>query len=38
MTTANETGRGDIEDLLPWHAAGTLSPRDTQRVETALAE
>jgi hypothetical protein len=38
MTTANESGRGDIEDLLPWHAAGTLSPRDTQRVETALAE
>jgi hypothetical protein len=38
MTTANESGRGDIEDLLPWHAAGTLSPRDVQRVETALAE
>ena len=38
MTTANESGRGDIEDLLPWHAAGTLSPRDMQRVETALAE
>jgi hypothetical protein len=37
MTTANESGRGDIEDLLPWHAAGTLSPRDMQRVETALA-
>jgi hypothetical protein len=37
MTTANESGRGDIEDLLPWHAAGTLSLRDTQRVETALA-
>jgi hypothetical protein len=38
MTTANQSGRGDIEDLLPWHAAGTLSPRDVQRVETALAE
>jgi hypothetical protein len=38
MTTANESGRGDIEDLLPWHAAGTLSPRDMQRVETALIE
>jgi hypothetical protein len=38
MTTANESGRGDIEDLLPWHAAGTLSPRDMQRVETALAD
>jgi anti-sigma factor RsiW len=37
MTTANESGRGDVEDLLPWHAAGTLSPRDMQRVETALA-
>ncbi|MGA3139604.1 MAG: hypothetical protein ABSD09_12090 [Xanthobacteraceae bacterium] len=37
MTTANESGRGDIEDLLPWHAAGTLSPRDAHRVETALA-
>lgn len=38
MMTANESGRGDIEDLLPWHAAGTLSPRDMQRVETALAD
>lgn len=38
MTTANESGRGDIEDLLPWHAAGTLSSRDMQRVETALTE
>jgi hypothetical protein len=38
MTTANESGRDDIEDLLPWHAAGTLSPHDTRRVETALAE
>jgi hypothetical protein len=38
MTTANQSGRGDIEDLLPWHAAGTLSPHDTQRVQTALAE
>ena len=28
MTTANESERGDIEDLLPWHAAGTLSSRD----------
>jgi hypothetical protein len=24
--------------LLPWHAAGTLSARDAQRVETALAD
>jgi|AmaraimetFIIA100_FD_contig_61_1512928_length_885_multi_7_in_0_out_0_1 hypothetical protein len=26
-----------IETLLPWHAAGTLSRRDAQRVEEALA-
>ncbi|MGH6788054.1 MAG: hypothetical protein ACRECC_00040 [Pseudolabrys sp.] len=29
---------GDIEQLLPWHAAGTLSRRDAQRVEDALAK
>jgi hypothetical protein len=29
--------RHEIEALLPWHAAGTLSRRDTQRVEQALA-
>src|SRR5690242_6178353 len=29
--------RQDIEELLPWHAAGTLSRRDAQRVEDALA-
>ena len=29
--------RSDIEDLLPWHAAGTLTRRETQRVEAALA-
>jgi anti-sigma factor RsiW len=28
---------GEIEALLPWHAAGTLSARDTRRVEAALA-
>ncbi len=28
---------GEIEMLLPWHAAGTLNPRDTRRVEEALA-
>ncbi|MHB8266970.1 hypothetical protein [Bradyrhizobium sp.] len=28
---------GEIEALLPWHAAGTLSTRDTRRVEDALA-
>ena len=30
-------GRQEIEELLPWHAAGTLSRRDAQRVEDALA-
>jgi len=30
--------RQDIEQLLPWHAAGTLSRRDAQRVENALAQ
>jgi hypothetical protein len=28
---------GEIEVLLPWHAAGTLNPRDARRVEEALA-
>ena len=28
---------GEIEALLPWHAAGTLSARDARRVEEALA-
>lgn len=28
----------EIEALLPWHAAGTLSARDTRRVEEALAK
>ena len=27
----------EIEMLLPWHAAGTLNPRDSRRVEEALA-
>ncbi len=30
--------RRKIEELLPWHAAGTLSDRDAQRVEAALAQ
>ena len=29
--------RQEVEELLPWHAAGTLSRRDAQRVEEALA-
>ena len=37
MTTKNKEAHSDIEELLPWHAAGTLSRRDTQRVEEALA-
>ena len=37
MNTVNENERKDIEELLPWHAAGTLSRRDAQRVEAALA-
>jgi hypothetical protein len=32
-----EAPQGDVEALLPWHAAGTLSRRDAQRVEEALA-
>jgi anti-sigma factor RsiW len=27
----------EIEMLLPWHAAGTLNPRDARRVDEALA-
>src|SRR5947209_18404287 len=30
--------REEIEALLPWHAAGTLSRRDSERVEQALAQ
>ncbi len=37
MNTANERELSDIEGLLPWHAAGTLGRRETQRVEAALA-
>ena len=32
-----EPERYEIEALLPWHAAGTLSRRDADRVEQALA-
>jgi hypothetical protein len=34
---ALEQDPGEIEALLPWHAAGTLSARDTRRVDDALA-
>ncbi len=39
MNTTNKQApeHDEIETLLPWHAAGTLSRRDTQRVEEALA-
>lgn len=37
MNAAKESEPSDIELLLPWHAAGTLSQRDKQRVEAALA-
>jgi len=37
MNTANERDRSEIEELLPWHAAGTLGDRDAQSVEAALA-
>jgi len=38
MTEINkQPGRHEIEELLPWHAAGTLSRRDADRVEQALA-
>lgn len=36
MSTTGKEAHGDIEELLPWHAAGTLSRRDAQRVEDAL--
>ncbi|HUI94734.1 MAG TPA: hypothetical protein VLX44_03185 [Xanthobacteraceae bacterium] len=39
MNTMTERAddREEIETLLPWHAAGTLSRRDAERVERALA-
>ncbi len=38
MNTINkEPERHEIEALLPWHAVGTLSRRDADRVEQALA-
>src|ERR1700748_3009051 len=38
MTAINKRpGRHKIEELLPWHATGTLSRRDADRVEQALA-
>src|SRR5438093_10495000 len=37
MNTKIKEMQQDIELLLPWHAAGTLSRRDAARVEQALA-
>lgn len=37
MNTKNKEAHSDIEELLPWHAAGTLSRSDARRVEDALA-
>ena len=39
MNTANRIQRepSEIELLLPWYAAGTLEPHETQQVEAALA-
>jgi anti-sigma-K factor RskA len=39
MTTLNAKTRErhDIEQLLPWHAAGALSPQEAGRVQAALA-
>lgn len=37
MNATKQETPGDIEALLPWHAAGTLSRRDAARVEEALA-
>jgi hypothetical protein len=34
---AQDLQRQDLEALLPWHAAGTLNRRDSERVEAALA-
>lgn len=36
MNTTDKQAPSDIEELLPWHAAGTLNRRDSQRVEEAL--
>ncbi len=33
----SETERREIEDLLPWHAAGALGRREAERLEAALA-
>ena len=37
MAINKQRGQHKIEQLLPWHAMGTLSRRDADRVEQALA-
>ena len=37
MNTAKQSEPSEIELLLPWYAAGTLDPRESQQVEAALA-
>jgi hypothetical protein len=37
MNTTKNQAPDQIEELLPWHAAGTLSRREAERVEEALA-
>lgn len=34
----NAPERSELEDLLPWHASGTLSRREAEQVEAALAD
>jgi len=38
MNTTDEREANEIEELLPWHAAGTLGHGDRERVEVALAK
>jgi hypothetical protein len=38
LMISKERKRYDIESLLPWHATGTLSHSDAERVEQALGE
>ena len=38
MSRMDDGCRDDLEALLPWHAAGTLSRGDAARVESALAD
>ncbi len=37
MNATDNQAPDEIEELLPWHAAGTLSQREAERVEDALA-